>query len=165
MFLKYGFNLVGLFFSFYVFYCCSARFLKIRDLPLNIISKKDKEKYLGILQKYVLFTAIAAFINLVTFLSPMLEMRLLIALITIFLSTFIYSILLDEIADFDISKSDSTIVQEFLTNRKNISEENKKENKIKKIDVDALDSLEELNGSEDTKRIEELEEEQEIKEE
>ena len=138
MFFRYGFNFIGLILSVYVFYSCSARFLKIRDLPINIISKNDKNKYLGILQKYVLFTGGASLINLLAFLSPVLEIRLLVSLVSIFICTFVFGVLSDEIADFDISKKDSDIIQEFLANRKKASKENAKENKIKKVDIDEL---------------------------
>lgn len=136
--LKFGFIILGIVFSFYVFYSCSARYLKIKDLPSDVISSSDRLKYLGVLQKYILASGGCLFIDILTLLSPVLELRFLIPIVSLFVCTFIFMNLSDEIADFDISKKDSDIVQAFLDQRKNISKSHAKENKIKKIDIDEL---------------------------
>lgn len=154
--LKYGFIIIGAIFSLYIFYACSARYLKIKDLPVEIISSADKLKYLSILQKYILITVISSGLTLLTLLSPVLELRFLIPIVAMFLSSFIFMNLSDEIADFDISKKDSDIVQEFLEKRSKASKDNAKENKIKRIDIDELgikDDVEEFNKTEEKEEL------------
>lgn len=157
MLLKFGFIIVGTIFSFYVFYSCSARYLKIKDLPPEIISNGDRLRYLSVLQKYILTTAGATLVSLLTLLSPILELRFLIPIIGIFLSTAIYMNLSDEIADFDISKKDSDIIQDFLEKRTKTSKDNAKENKIKKIDLDEFgitNKSNEISNNKDDKKDE-----------
>lgn len=154
--LKYGFIIIGAIFSLYIFYACSARYLKIKDLPVEIISSADKLKYLSILQKYILITVISSGLTLLTLLSPVLELRFLIPIVAMFLSSFIFMNLSDEIADFDISKKDSDIVQEFLEKRSKVSKDNAKENKIKRIDIDELgikDDVDEFNKTEEKEEL------------
>lgn len=143
MLLKYGFILLGIGFCGFVFYSSSARYLKIKDLPENIISSGERIKYLQILQKYVLISGAGTLISLLTFLSSGLELRIMLPLISTFICGYIYMDLADEIADFDISKKDSLIITDFLKNQLDRSKENQKEDKIKKIDSDSIEK--ELN--------------------
>ena len=154
MLLKFGFIVVGTIFSFFVFYSCSARYLKIKDLPSEIISSSDRLKYLSVLQKYILISAGATLVSLLTLLSPVLELRFLIPVVGVFVSTSIYMNLSDEIADFDISKKDSDIIQEFLEKRTKVSKDNAKENKIKKIDLDEFGTENDSSDLVDNKKDE-----------
>ena len=60
----------------------------------------------------------------------------------------------DEIADFDISKKDSDIIQEFLEKRTKVSKDNAKENKIKKIDLDEFGTENDSSDLVDNKKDE-----------
>ena len=139
MLLKFGFILLGVAFCGYVFYCCSARYLKIKDLPENIISTEERIKYLKVLQKYVLISGGGLFLSLLSIISSVLELRIIIPLISTFVCCYILNDLTDEIADFDISKKDSIIITDFLKNQLNSAEKSAKENKIKKVDSTTLE--------------------------
>ncbi len=138
MLFKFGFILLAFFFCGYIFYSCSARYLKIKDLPDNIISEGERKKYVSVLQKYVLISGACFVIDILTFLSNVVEIRIILPLIAMFICCYIFMDLSDEIADFDISKKDSIIVTDFLKAQLERAKEHEKENKIKKVDSDSM---------------------------
>lgn len=143
--LKYFFIIIGSIFSLYSLYSCIVRYLKIKDLPKDVIRERDKEDYLKSLQKYSLICLLCLFLTATTLFSPILEIRLVIPIIAIVVCGFVLQDLLDEIEDFDISKKDVDIIKDFLIKTKNETQEKAKTNKIKKID-----SIQDISDIEDT---------------
>lgn len=132
--LSYIFVTGGTIFCLYSFYSCLVRYLKIKNLPSEIINEEDKDKYLKTIYKYCLYTGICTFLSLLSIVFKSIEARMAIPVITIIITSFFFQTLIDEIIDFDISKKDSDILFDFLKNRNQEATEKAKENKIKKID-------------------------------
>lgn len=132
--LKYLFIIVGSIFSLYSLQCCLVRYLKIKDLPKDVINRKDKEGYLKTLQKYSLICLVFLFLSMITAFSPVIELRLIIPIISMIICGYVLQALFDEIADFDISKKDADIIKDFLIKTKNEAKEKAKTNVIKKVD-------------------------------
>ena len=143
--LKHLFIIVGSIFSLYSLQCCLVRYLKIKDLPKDVINRKDKEGYLKTLQKYSLTCLVFSFLSMITAFSPVIELRLIIPIISMIICGYVLQDLFDEIADFDISKKDADIIKDFLIKTKKEAKEKSKTNVIKKVDSveDTSDNTEE----------------------
>lgn len=132
--LSYVFSIMGFFNTLYVCYSVVVRYLKIKDLPVEVLKNSEKQSYLQTLIKYVTVSIVGMILNLLSLFLPWLEVRLIISVISIITVTHIYSDLLDEIADFDTSKKDSDILLDYLKSTKEDSKKKAKDNKIKKVD-------------------------------
>lgn len=132
--LSFIFSILGFLFSLYIFYSCLVRYLKIKNLQEEILNKIDKENYLKTLHKYCLITGGFAFICLLSLVFKTIEWKMIISVICIMSSSYIFQDLLDEIQDFDIKKKDAEILLDFLKKRDLQADEYAKNNKIKKID-------------------------------
>lgn len=132
--LSYLFSIMGFFNALYVCYSVVVRYLKIKDLPVEVLKNSEKQSYLQTLIKYVTVSIVGMILNLLSLFLPWLEVRLIISVISIITVTHIYSDLLDEIADFDTSKKDSDILLDYLKSTKEDSKKKAKDNKIKKVD-------------------------------
>lgn len=132
------FSIVSFLVCAYIAYQVIVRYLKIKDLDKTVIREREKSDYLEILRKYIKIVGGVGIIDLAFFILPWLEARMIIAVGAIIIASYVYQDLLDEIADFDVSKKDADILKDFL---KEVSEDGKKKaknNKVKKVDSENI---------------------------
>ena len=160
--LSFIFILIAIPYSLYVLYSCLARYIKIKGLPLDLITESEKHRYLKVLSKYILIASVGCLLSFISLISPVMEIRCIIPVISIIICSYMFQDLLDEIQDFDISKKDSDIIMDFFKKRdedaKTKSEGENKDGKIKKQYSDKINQ-EENEETEETKNKTETAEE------
>jgi hypothetical protein len=132
--LSYLSILFGFCFSVFVTYNVTVRYLKIKDLPTQVIKTSEKKDYLETLTGYSKFCMVSVVINIIGLFTTVMEFRFILAIGSIILVGNIFSDLLDEISDFDSDKKDSDILLDYLKAAKEDSKKKAEENKIKKMD-------------------------------
>ena len=114
-------------------YTTVLRYVKVKDLPNDILTESEKEAYMKELMLYMKIVTGCLFIPILTSLLPLDSMKFIPPIISILISGKVLYKIFDEIEDFDINKKDLDILKDFLSSITEDSKEKSKNDKIKAL--------------------------------